>query len=141
MSESLQPNLFTRHWPVPVALCILLCAGNLQSEIVRAVAAAGCISLMMYQWLIYLRTSSGARLLFLSLVVADIGLVSLWLLLNVVRFYTYDPESERIWEWHERVIQIQDFLLWGIAAVAVVVSVCAMFLFAHWVTKRASAVS
>ena len=139
MSESHQPNRFMRHWPLLAALSILLCAANLRSEIVRAVAAVGCFSLMIYQSLIGRRTWSGARFVFLSLIAGNVGLVSVWLALNVVRFYTYAPESERIWSWHELVICVQNSLLWGIAAVAVIVSVWALLHFARWVMMQVSA--
>jgi hypothetical protein len=94
---------------------------------------------MIYQLLTYRRTWSGARFTFLSLIAGGVGLVSVWLALNVVRFYTYDPESERIWSWHELVIGVQDSLLWGIAAVAVVVSVWALLHLARWVMMQVSA--
>jgi hypothetical protein len=94
---------------------------------------------MIYQSLTYRRTWSGARLIFLSLIAGDVGLGSAWLALNVVRFYTYEPESERIWSWHELVIRVQNSLLWGIAAVAVVVSVWALLHLARWVMMQVSA--
>jgi hypothetical protein len=96
------------------------------------------MGLMLYQWLTYRRTSSGARLVFQSLIVAGFSLASVWLALNVVRFYTYNPESERIWAWHGVVAQIQEALLWVIGALALAVSLWALLQFAQWLGRRVS---
>ena len=143
MSESLQQRRLLCHWPlvVPPTVWILLLAGLLPSEIVRIVLAAGCIALMLYQWLIYRRTNRGAQLFFLSLVVAGFSLSFVWLGLNVFRFYTYDPESHHIWDWHMLVIRLQEVVVWGMGALGAVVSVWVLFRFAAWVHKRLSAAS
>jgi hypothetical protein len=121
-----------------VSVWLLLFAGFLQSEIVRASIAFACMGLMLYQWLTYRRTSSGARLVFQSLIVAGFSLASLWLALNVVRFYTYNPESEPVWVWHGLVARIQDALVWVIGALAIAVSLWALWQFAQWLGRRVS---
>lgn len=128
MSESLQSHLLTRHWPlaIPGLVWLLLFTGFLQSEVLRAALAVACIALMVYQWLAYRKTSTGAQLFFLSLIVAGFGLSSVWLALNVVRFYTYGHESDGMGLWHVYVIRTQDILLWFIGALVVVVSVWAV---------------
>ena len=98
----------------------------------------GSIALMFYQWLTYRKTSSGAQLVFLSLIVAGYGLASLWLALNVVRFYTYNPESAHLWASHMFVIRVQDALVWGVGALVVAVSLWALLQFAQWLGRRVS---
>jgi len=125
VSESLQSRLLTRHWPlvIPALVWLLLFTGFLQSEVLRAAVAVACIALMLYQWLAYRKTSTGARFVLLSLIVAGFGLSSVWLALNVVRFYTYGHESAGMGLWHVYVIHAQDILLWFIGTLVVVVSV------------------
>jgi len=55
---------------------LVLFTGFLQSEVLRAAVAVACIALMLYQWLAYRKTSTGARFVFLSLIVAGFGLSS-----------------------------------------------------------------
>lgn len=106
---------------VPVLVWLLLLAGLVHSEIIRAVLGVGCTALMVYQWLIYRKTNRGPQLLFLSLVTAGLGLSSVWLGLNVLRFYTYDPESHQLWAWHVLMIRVQANIQWAGAALAVIV--------------------
>jgi hypothetical protein len=129
-------NLLVRHLPLVIGACSLVAAVYVGSEAVRAVAVAGSILLMIYQYVVYRRISSGSRLVFLSLLPAEVGLVSAWLALNVARFYTYDPEAPRTWAWHERLIRIQDFLGWAIGVLAATVLTWALLHFARWLTKR-----
>jgi hypothetical protein len=117
-------NLLVRHLPLAIGTCSLITAVYVGSEPVRAIAVVGSISLMIYQYVVYRRTSRGSRRVFLSLLPAEVGLVSAWLALNVARFYTYDPETPRTWAWHERLIRTQDFLGWVIGALAAIVLTC-----------------
>jgi hypothetical protein len=98
--------------------------------------AVGSIALILYQWLTYRKTTSGALFVFLSLIVAANGLASVWLALNVVRFYTYNPDSEQAWAWHMVVVRIQVALVWGRGAIVVAVFLCALLLFARWLGRR-----
>jgi hypothetical protein len=66
--------------------------------------------LMLYQWRVYRRSFFGARLIFLSLVVAGLTLASMWIALNVVRVYTYDGESGIV---YGTVVRLQDGLVWS----------------------------
>jgi hypothetical protein len=128
VSESFQSRLLKRHWPlvIPALVWLLLFTGFLQSEVLRTAAAVACIALMLYQWLAYRKTSTRAQFVFLSFVVAAFGLSSVWLALNVVRFYTYGHESDGMGLWHVYVIHTQDILLRFIGALVVVVSVWAV---------------
>jgi hypothetical protein len=136
MSESLQSRLLRRHWPlvIPALVWLLLFTGFLQSEVLRAAVAVACIALMLHQWLTYRETSAGAEFVFLSLVVAGFGLSSVWLALNVIRFYTYGHESDGIGLWHIYVIHAQDILLWFVGGLVVVVSVWAVF--GWWIQRQ-----
>jgi hypothetical protein len=130
-----------RHWPMLVAIAAWLVLAGVpaffQSEIVRAVVAVGCICLMVYQWLIYRKTISGSNFMLLSLVVAGFTLASLWLALNVARFYTYDPEIDLAWAAHTLVIRIQTPLAWIVGLLVVIVSVWALLLLARWLSRKA----
>lgn len=119
---------------IPALVWLLLFTGYLQSEVLRAAVAIACIALMLYQWLAYRKTSTGARFVFLSLIVAGFGLSSVWLALNVVRFYTYGYESHGMGLWHGYVIHAQDILLWFIGALVVVVSIWAVS--GWWIQKQ-----
>ena len=120
---------------------VLLFAGLLNSEIVRAVLAVLCTSLMFYQWLIYRKTNRGMQLFFLSLVVGGLALSSVWIGLNVVRFYTYDPESHRLWAWHMLIVHIQEIVKWAVVGLAAVAFLCGLLLLARWINERLFAAS
>lgn len=120
---------------------ILLFAGLLRSDIVRAALAAGCTGLMIFQWLIYRKTERGMRLLFLSLLVTTLGLSSVWLGLNVVRVYTYDPESPQIWARHMLIVDAQEIIQWTVVALATVVSLWGLLLVARRLNRRFFAAS
>jgi len=120
---------------------ILLLAGLLQSEIFRAVLAACCTGLMIFQWLIYRKTDEGSQLIFLSLVLTALGLSSVWLGFNVALFYTYDPESERVWAWHMLISRVQEVIVWAVAASASVLALWVLVLLARWINKRLFAAS
>lgn len=108
---------------------------------IRAVLAAFCTALMFYQWLIYRKTNRGMQLLFLSLVVGGLALSSVWIVLNVIRFHTYDPESNRVWAWHMLIVQIQEMIKWAVVGLAAVAFLCGVLLLAGWINKRLFAAS
>jgi hypothetical protein len=143
VSEPRPQHRLIRHWPLllPPAMWILLFAGLLRSEIVRAVLAVVCTGLMIFQWLIYRKTDRGTQLLLLSLVVTTLGLSSVWLGLNVVRFYTYDPESPQTWAWHTLIAHVQEIIEWVIVALASVVVLWGLLLVARWLNRRFFAAS
>ena len=129
-------NLLIPHWPLAAGISSLIAAVNVDSEIFRAVAAAVCFPLMVYECVLYRRTSNRAPRIFWSLIPSEIGLMATWLALNVARFYTYEPESERIWTWHERLIRVQDVLAWIIGILAATVLAWTLFYFARWLIKH-----
>ena len=136
VTDSLQ-HKFMRHCLlfIPAFAWLLLFAGLLQSEVIRAVVAVGCITFMVWQWLLYRKSERGAQFIFLSLIVAGFALASVWLLLNVARYYTYDGESGRS-RVHLMVVSTQSILVWAICVLMAVVSIWALFQFAHWFSGR-----
>jgi hypothetical protein len=137
----IQRGYIVRHWPFMVAFVawlLLLLPTFFQSEIIRAVVALICMALMVVQWLIHRKATSGADFAFLSLVVAGFSLINLWLALNVVRFYTYDADSGR--GVHMTIIRIQDSLVWTIGVLIAVISVWALFAIVRWLGKRMATV-
>jgi hypothetical protein len=122
---------FLLHWPliVPTAVLALLFFRLLNSGILKEVLAIACIALMLYQLRVYCRLVHGARLVFLSLVVAGLTLTSLCVALNVVRANTHDRESGPIWG---TVVPIQDGIVWVAGALLIVVAVWVVVYFARW---------
>ncbi len=137
MTDSLHRNFCIRHGllVIPTVTWLLLFAGLPQSEAVRAILALVCIALMLWQWRLYRKSERGAHFVFLSLLVGGFALASVWLLLNVTRYHTYDGESGRS-HVHQMVVSTQDRLVWVICALMAVVSVWALFHFARWLSGR-----
>lgn len=121
---------------VPAVVWLLLFGGLLQSEIARAVIAIGCLALMIYQWMRYRRTYRGSKLVFLSLIVAGFALASIWLALNVVRFYTYGHDSDSLGMLHFSIVRVQGVLIWPIGTLVVAVCVWGILEFARWLVRR-----
>jgi len=140
--ESLQRRRLVQHWPllVPVAAWLLLFGGLLQSEIVRAVTAVGCFALMIYQWMAYRKTYRGSTLVFVSLIVAGFALASIWLALNVARYYAYGHESENLGMLYSTVVRVQGILIWPIGVLVMIVCVWAIVGFSRWLVARVSPV-
>lgn len=136
MKES-SHRVFLLHWPllVPIAVWVLLFSGHLASEVLREVLAIACIALMLKQWQVYRRSASGGRFVFLSLVVIGLTLASLWLGLNVVRFYTYDGDGG-----HGRiyglVVGIQEYLVWTTGALLIIVASWVVLYLAIWFSRK-----
>jgi hypothetical protein len=131
VKESSQ-HAFLLHWPliVPTAVWVLLFSRLLTSEILKEVLAIACIALMLYQWRVYCRSVHGVRFVFLSLVVTGLTLAYMWIALNVVRVYTYNGEAPGLI--YGLVVRIQDGLVWGTAALLIVVAVWVVVYFALW---------
>lgn len=142
MIELLEHRKLFQHLPllVPAAVWLLLFGGALQSEIPRAAIAVGCLALMIYQWTAYRKTYSGSKLVFVSLIVAGFALASIWLALNVVRFYTYGHESDNLGVLYSSVVRIQRVLIWPIGGLVLVVCVWAILGSARWLVRRVSLV-
>jgi hypothetical protein len=138
--EAPQRGRLLRHWPLLVAITewvIVAWVPTLfQSEIVRLLLALTCMSLMVLEWVIYRKTIVGSQFLLLYLIVAWFTLTSLWLALNVLRYYTYNPESQRIWAGHTLVSQIQIPVALAAAVLMPVVILWVLILFAGWISGR-----
>jgi hypothetical protein len=125
---------FNRSWSflVLIGAFLLMLAGRLTSEPVRAVVAVLSLVLTVQCWKAqrpYVKARSRVVLLTLILLLPALG--SIWLGLNVVRYYSYDPESPE--SLYSTVVRIQDVLVscgfvvgliamqWRIAEIAMVV--------------------
>lgn len=89
------PSL-ARSWSLIVVFAIfwLVLSGILLSEPGRAAASVLCMILVLQSWFTQRRyTKSRERLVLFTLALGLPALASLWLGLNVVRFYSYAPES------------------------------------------------
>ncbi len=85
-----------RSWSLIAVVAIfgLVVSGILQSEPSRAGASVVCSALVIQSWVVqrrYARTREQLALITLALSLP--ALASLWLGLNVLRFYSYAPES------------------------------------------------
>ncbi len=89
--------IIARSWSLIVVLAIfgLVASGKLSSEPARAGASFLCLGLVTQSWIIQRRyTKNRERLVLLTLVLSLPALGSLRLGLNVLRFYSYAPESQ-----------------------------------------------
>jgi hypothetical protein len=131
-----QPNsrAFKRSWSFLVLMSafLLMLTGHLTSEPVRAVVAVLSLAMTAQCWVAQRRyVKPRSRVVLLTLILLLPALGSMWLGLNVVRYYSYDPESPAIL--YLTVIRIQDVLVscafvvgliamqWLIAEIAVVI--------------------
>jgi len=89
-------TILTRTWSLFAVFVVfgLVVSGILLSEPGRAVASVLCILLLIQSWVIQRKYArSRERLVLLSLALSLPALAALWLGLNVLRFYSYNPES------------------------------------------------
>jgi len=115
-----------------LCLFLLIMTGRLTSEPGRALAALLSTALLVQCWCAqrgYVRSRS--RLVLLGLILALPALGSVWLVLNVVRFYSYAPESQA--SVYSAVVRSQEIvvncaialglvgIIWSIAEVASVI--------------------
>jgi hypothetical protein len=99
---------FARSWSLIVVLGVfgLVISGILLSEPGRAVASVVCLALVMQSWFEqrkYVR--SRERFVLVTLALSLPALASLWLGLNVLRFYSYAPESQA--QFYSSVVRLQ----------------------------------
>lgn len=86
------PEALTRGWSLIGALFIfwLPLAGVLPSEPLRAVASVVCLALVIQSWLTQRKYAmSRERFVLVTIALSLPALASLWLGLNVLRFYSY----------------------------------------------------
>ena len=94
------------------------------SEVFRLLVSIASLFLLTYQWRTFRKGYAGLHLTFLTTVLVSFSVPCLWLALNVIRFYTYDPDnpySTRGWV-YSHVVRAQDIILW--AGDVLVVLVC-----------------
>ena len=135
MSVSTRASGFARQWPAAAMATSLVAAANTSSEPLRGVISIMCIGLAVYQWTIYRR---GQRFSLPGFVLLTLTMVSLWLGLNVIRYYTYRRHSMGILGWHGLVIRTQELLMWPILCAVLIVTLWAIIDLAHWIAGRVS---
>ena len=128
-----------RFWSVAAVIVILglVPFGFLGSEPRRAFASILCVALLIHSWFMqrrFIRTPQ--RLVLLTLVLCLPALASLWLGLNVIRFYSYAPESEA--SVYSAVIRLQVVIEWCTATVGAVVVFWTIVELARWLVNRIS---
>src|SRR5215472_16606980 len=104
-------TILTRTWSLLTVFVIfgLVVSGILLSEPGRAVASVLCILLLIQSWVVQRKYArSRERLVLLSLFLSLPALAAVWLGLNVLRFYSYDPESPA--QVHSAVVRIQEVI-------------------------------
>jgi hypothetical protein len=90
-----KPSAFTRGWSLLVVIGIFGLVIVFRSEPGRAVASVTCLALVIQSWFTQRRyVKSRERLVLVALVLSLPALASVWLGLNVLRFYSYDPVSD-----------------------------------------------
>ena len=90
-----KPSAFTRGWSLIVVIGIFGLLIVFRSEPGRAVASVVCLALVMQSWFTQRRyVKSRERLVLVALALSLPALASVWLGLNVLRFYSYDPVSD-----------------------------------------------
>jgi len=102
-------TILTRTWSLFAVFVVfgLVVSGILLSEPGRAVASVLCILLLIQSWVIQRKYArSRERLVLLSLALSLPALAALWLGLNVLRFYSYNPESPA--QVYSAVVHIQE---------------------------------
>ncbi len=113
MTERMWYNstFLARSWSLIVVFAIfgLVLSGMLLSEPGRAVASVLCMALLMQSWVTQRRyAKSRERLVLLTLALGIPALASLWLGLNVLRFYSYAPESRA--HLYSAVVRLQEII-------------------------------
>ena len=104
-------TILTRTWSLfaVFVVFVLVVSGILLSEPGRAVASVLCILLLIQSWVIQRKYArSRERLVLLSLALSLPALAALWLGLNVLRFYSYNPESRA--QVYSAVVRIQEVI-------------------------------
>ena len=112
-----------RSWSVVAVLAIfgLVVSGVLVSESARAMASVLCMALLIQSWIMqrrYARTHE--RLAFLTVALCLPALASIWLGLNLLRFYSYAGDSPT--QTYSTVLHLQGIILSVAYAVALVVA-------------------
>jgi amino acid transporter len=149
VSDALQTRWIVRHREFAAALMswlllILLEATRFvqpdASEFLRLVLAIATVTLLFFQWQRYRRCDTGLHLAFLTFAVLAFCIPAIWLGLNVIRYWLYDPENHHPrmdWVW-SRVVSAQDILFWIGTALVALTAILGMLDFLRFATHRAA---
>ena len=138
-TESNSVVAFRRGWSMLVVFGIfcLIMSGNIRSQPARAAAAVLSLGLVLESWFAqrrYSRTGSGLALLTFILSLPALG--SLWLGLNLVRFYSYEPESRA--SMYSAAIRLQEVIVDCATAIGIIVFFWSTAEVAKFLGKRIS---
>jgi len=131
--------VLARSWSAVVVFVIfgLVMSGVLASEPARAVASILCIALLIQSWIMQRRyTRTREKLAFLTLALGLPALASIWLGLNVVRFYSYTGGSPS--KSYSTVVRLQEIIQSVAYAAALVVGFWAIVEISCFVAERIS---
>ena len=85
-------------------------------EAIRLTLSIGTIALLAFQWILYRKSTDGRHFAFLTATLVALSLPTVWLAINVIRFYTYNASVEHTdsveASIHWLAIRIQDGLIW-----------------------------
>jgi len=129
----------SRYWSLAAAALILglVPVESLRSEPLRAFAAVLCVTLLVHSWLIQRKlTRTPRRVALFTLAFCLPILASVWLGMNVIRFYSYSPDSSRV---YSAVTELQDVIVRCMAVLAAVVVLWAIVELAWRLAKPVSA--
>jgi len=132
-------TVFARSWSLVAVFAIfgLVVSGVLVSEPARAVSSVLCIALLIQSWIMqrrYARTHE--RLAFLSVALCLPALASIWLGLNVLRFYSYTGGAPTLT--YSTVVRLQGIILGVAYAAALVVGFWGIVELSCWLAERIS---
>jgi len=131
--------VLVRSWAVVAVLAVfgLVVSGVLKSEPGRAVASVLCIALVVQSWIVQRRyVRNRERLAFLTLALSLPALASIWLGLNVLRFYSYPGDAPS--QTYSTVVTLQETIQDVACAVAMVVGFWAIVEFSCSLAERIS---
>lgn len=136
-------EIFKRWWSATVAVVLLasVLAGinrkGMNSEAGHAVISLTGLALIAHAWAMQRRyAGSRSRLALLTLALCLPALASLWLGLNVIRYYAYNSAVESDGRIYSAVINTQGIIESLVLGVAVVVFIWTLFEIAHWLAMR-----
>lgn len=137
MTVSPKASGFMQYWPsaTTVVTLGLVAKGYVLSELLRGVISIACIALAVCQWKIYRRRQ---RFSLPGFALLALTMVSIWLGLNVIRYYTYPGHSMEILRWYGLVVRTQELLIWPILGCVLVVTLWAILNLAHWIAGQVS---
>jgi len=131
------PPALARSWSLLLAIVSLFIPLVLLSEPGRGVVALSCFGLIVHSWFVQRKyTKSREYIALWTLALSLPALASLWLGLNVLRFYFYNGDSPRTT--YFIVTRLQAMIEFGAPAIAMVVTFWTVGELAAFLARRIS---